>query len=126
MPRTQSPSTDAPPPQAQLRLRVNVGDASAIGPGKVELLEAIDRHRSISAAAKALGMSYRRAWLLIDEMNRLLKQPAITAAAGGSNGGGAELTDTGRQLVQLYRDIEARAFEQCRDGLARLLDLVAR
>ena len=78
----------------------------AIGPGKIALLEAIEASGSISAAAKQLGMSYRRAWLLVDEANRSLVHPAVRAAAGGKRGGGAQLTPTGIELCRRYRAIE--------------------
>lgn len=136
MPRAAAPSpapaparrrtaASGPRPELRLRMRVNVGEVNAIGPGKVALLEAVDEHHSISAAAKALGMSYRRAWLLIDELNRSLAAPAVTTAAGGSNGGGTQLTDMGHQLVQLYRGIEAQAQTACKADIGRLLALVA-
>lgn len=112
-------------PQFRLRMRVTVGEAIAVGPGKVALLEAVEAHRSISAAAKALGMSYRRAWLLVDELNRSLKEPAVTAAAGGVHGGGTELTDVGRQLIMLYRRIEERAMSACEEDIRRLTALVS-
>ncbi len=116
----------APRPELKLRMRVTLGDTNAIGPGKVALLEAVHEHHSISAAAKSLGMSYRRAWLLVDELNRALKSPAVTTAAGGANGGGTALTEVGLRLVALYRDIEAQAQHHCRDDIAKLLALVAR
>ncbi len=78
----------------------------AIGPGKVALLEAIARTGSITAAAKTLGMSYRRAWLLVDETNRCLVRPAVQAAAGGHHGGGTVLTLTGVELIRRYRALE--------------------
>jgi molybdate transport system regulatory protein len=78
----------------------------AIGPGKVALLEAIARTGSITAAARTLGMSYRRAWLLVDETNRCLLRPAVQAAAGGRHGGGTVLTPTGVELVRRYRALE--------------------
>ena len=81
----------------------------AIGPGKVALLEAIARTGSISAAAKALGMSYRRAWDLVDETNRCLIGPAVTTATGGSRGGGTSLTPLGEELVLRYRAAEREA-----------------
>jgi len=131
MPAAESPSpksrrTAATRPELRLRMRVTVGEAIAVGPGKVALLEAVDEHRSISAAAKALGMSYRRAWLLIDELNRSLKSPAVTTAAGGANGGGTALTEVGHRLIQLYRGIEAQAEQACRAEIGELLALVAR
>lgn len=115
-----------PRPQLRLRMRVVCGDTIAIGPGKIELLEAIQQHRSITAAAKALGMSYRRAWLLVDELNRSLKEPAVEAAAGGTGGGGTALTPMGLRVLGLYRDIEAQAQAACRDDIQRLLATVAR
>lgn len=78
----------------------------AIGPGKIALLEAIETTGSITAAAKQLGMSYRRAWLLVDEANRSLSHPAVKTAAGGRKGGGAELTPSGVELCRRYRAIE--------------------
>ena len=103
-------------------MRVVVGDTIAIGPGKVDLLEAIQAERSITAAAKSLGMSYRRAWLLVDELNRALKAPAVETAAGGSGGGGAALTPAGERVLALYREIEAA----CRDEIRQLLGTVAK
>lgn len=86
----------------------DVGGASSlwIGPGKVALLEAIRDTGSITSAAKALGMSYRRAWLLVDETNRCLVRPAVATASGGEHGGGTELTATGMELVARYRALE--------------------
>jgi molybdate transport system regulatory protein len=131
-----SPAKTAPParparaarvrPELRMRMRVMSGDLNAIGPGKIELLEAIQAHRSITAAAKALGMSYRRAWLLVDELNRALKSPAVETAAGGAGGGGTALTPTGLQVLALYRGIEEKAQLACRDDIQRLLGLVGR
>src|SRR5207247_369152 len=83
-------------PAVQFRVRISKGDDIAIGPGKVDLLEAIGETGSITSAAKRLGMSYRRAWLLIDTMNRCFKNPIVEAEAGGRSGGGTRLTATGR------------------------------
>jgi len=80
----------------------------AIGPGKIALLEAIAATGSIAAAAKTLRMSYRRAWLLVDETNRCLARPAVEASAGGEKGGRAVLTPTGAELVRRYRRVERR------------------
>src|SRR5260370_32163857 len=74
-------------PEVRFRMRIRQADAVAIGPGKIDLLEAVHQHGSISAAARSLGMSYRRAWLLIDELNRTLKAPATSSETGGSAGG---------------------------------------
>ncbi len=78
--------------QARPRLRIDFGADARLGPGKVELLVAIGETGSISAAGRRLGMSYRRAWLLVDQVNRLFREPAVMAVAGGSQGGGARLT----------------------------------
>jgi molybdate transport system regulatory protein len=94
---------------AKLMLRVDFGPNRAIGPGKIRLLEAIDRSGSISQAGRALGMSYRRAWLLIDDLNRCFREPVVEAQPGGARGGGAELTAFGRKLVRDYRAIEVEA-----------------
>ncbi|MGH8802861.1 MAG: winged helix-turn-helix domain-containing protein [Casimicrobiaceae bacterium] len=95
--------------EIQQRLRIRHGDDIAVGPGKVDLLEAIDAAGSITAAAKRLGMSYRRAWLLVDTMNRCFVQPVVVAESGGSHGGGARVTDTGREVVRRYRAMQAKA-----------------
>lgn len=103
--------------RATLRLRIVFPEERRIGPGKADLLEAIERTGSISSAARDLGMSYRRAWLLVDELGRLFKRPLVTTAAGGARGGGAELTDFGRALIAAYRRIEDRAAEAARAEL---------
>ncbi len=102
------------------------GEVIAIGPGKVALVEAIAQTGSITAAARSLGMSYRRAWLLLDELNRALKTPAVDSAIGGPHGGGSALTDAGRELIELYRRIEATAQQACEADIARLAALIAR
>ena len=93
----------------KLTLRVDAGGAHLLGPGKVRLLEAIERTGSISAAGRALGMSYRRAWLLVDELNRLFRERVVATQHGGPRGGGAGLTPFGRRLIDLYRDMERTA-----------------
>ncbi|MDM0106356.1 winged helix-turn-helix domain-containing protein [Variovorax sp. J22R24] len=95
--------------KVQFRLRIYRDDSIAIGPGKIALLEAIAETGSISAAGRQLGMSYRRAWMLIDEMNKALSSPAVSTAAGGSHGGGTALTAVGEQIVKHYRAIESTA-----------------
>ena len=94
---------------AQFRLRVKYGEEIAIGPGKIAILEAIAETGSISAAGRKLGMSYRRAWLLVDQMNHYFKEPVVQAATGGSQGGGTSLTDTGAEVIRLYRTIEKQS-----------------
>lgn len=111
-------------PTARFRLRVMAGESIAIGPGKIALLEAIAKTRSISAAARSIGMSYRRAWLLVDEINASSKQAAVASAKGGERGGGSELTPLGERLVALYRGIETEAARACSGDLAALLKLL--
>lgn len=94
---------------AQFRLRIKYGEEIAIGPGKIAILEAINETGSISAAGRKLGMSYRRAWLLVDQMNQYFKESVVQAATGGAQGGGTTLTPTGIEVVQLYRTIEQQA-----------------
>jgi molybdate transport system regulatory protein len=93
----------------RLTLRVDFGSSRSIGPGKIRLLEAIDRTGSISQAGRTLGMSYRRAWLLIDDMNQCFRHAVVSAKPGGPQGGGAVLTEFGAELVRDYRAIETAA-----------------
>jgi|SRR5690242_526999 len=93
----------------RLSIRIDLENGDRIGPGKIALLEAIRATGSISAAARALGMSYRRAWLLVEEINQALREPAVAAETGGRRGGGATVTPAGEQLVGLYRTIESHA-----------------
>ena len=99
------------------RLRILLGPDHRLGPGKFDLIEAIGETGSISAAGRQLGMSYRRAWLLVDQVNRMFRQPVVLAAAGGAHGGGAQLTPFGQALLAAYRRIEART----RDAIAEEL-----
>jgi|SRR6185437_1208796 molybdate transport system regulatory protein len=105
---------------ARLSLRVDLGAAGAIGPGKMRLLETIAATGSISAAGRALGMSYRRAWSLVDEMNACFRQPVVSVAIGGKAGGGATLTALGREVVRRYRSLETRAATAAAADLAAL------
>jgi molybdate transport system regulatory protein len=95
--------------QSRFRLRIGDDPDSSLGPGKVALLEAIEETGSISAAGRKLGMSYRRAWLLVDALNHAFNQPLITTATGGREGGGTALTPAGVDVVRRYRRIEALA-----------------
>jgi molybdate transport system regulatory protein len=94
---------------AVLTIRVDFGAYGYIGPGKIRLMELISKHGSISAAGKEMGMSYRRAWMLVDEINQIFKQPLVDKQMGGSGGGGARLTMLGRDVVSRYRAIEGAA-----------------
>jgi molybdate transport system regulatory protein len=111
-------------PTAKFRLRVMTGEVIAIGPGKIDLLVAIGETGSITSAAKSLDMSYRRAWLLLDQLNGSLRQPAVDSAKGGQHGGGSELTEVGRKLIDLYRRVELTAARASRDDMTRLLALL--
>lgn len=93
----------------QPRLRVLLGSAIAIGPGKADLLTAIGETGSISQAAQRLGMSYRRAWMLVDTMNRCFREPLVLAARGGVKGGGARLTPLGGEVLRRFQAMEAKA-----------------
>jgi molybdate transport system regulatory protein len=93
----------------QPRLRILLGAAIAIGPGKADLLDAIDRCGSISGAARELGMSYRRAWQLADVMNRAFRERLVEAGSGGRQGGGARLSPFGREVLSRYRAMEIKA-----------------
>lgn len=100
--------SDRPPP-ARLSLRIDFANGERLGPGKVRLLEAIAEHGSISAAGRSMGMSYRRAWLLVDALNGMFDGPLVGSHQGGSGGGGASLTARGEDVVRLYRQIEREA-----------------
>lgn len=108
-----------------LRQRILFGKAIAIGPGKAELLERIIDTGSISAASRQMGMSYRRAWLLVDTMNQCFSSPLIETAAGGSGGGGARITPLGEQVLALYRQIEEKTATAVADELSELSAFLA-
>lgn len=95
----------------RLTVRVDLGSDRAIGPGKVKLLESIASTGSISKAGRLLGMSYRRAWLLINDVNNCFKSPVVTTKPGGLHGGGAQLTPFGEEIIRTYRTIEATAMK---------------
>jgi molybdate transport system regulatory protein len=94
---------------AKLTLRIDFDNATRLGPGKVRLLEQIAERGSISAAGRGMGMSYRRAWLLVDDLNRCFKQPLVQTLRGGTGGGGAELSGFGLRVVETYRAMEREA-----------------
>ena len=94
-------------PLPPVRIRVLLG-AAQFGPGKADLLEKIGETGSISAAARQMRMSYKRAWQLVDEMNRMFARPLIDASPGGAHGGGATLTDLGARIAATYRSIEKK------------------
>ena len=90
-----------------VRFRVDLGREEAIGPGKIALLEQIGRGGSLSQAARELGMSYRRAWQLLDSLNHCFRERVAVTAKGGRRGGGATLTAFGRELIRIYREFDA-------------------
>ena len=92
----------------RLTIRLDFELGRRLGAGKIALLESIEKTGSISAAGRAHQMSYRRAWLLVDELNQLFSEPVVSAHHGGAKGGGAALTDQGRRIVTLYRGAEAK------------------
>lgn len=104
----------------KIKAQLYCGDEIAMGPGKADLLDAIAREGSISRAARAMGMSYRRAWLLVDGMNRCFTAPLVETHAGGGTVSGAQLTDAGRDILALYREVEDNL------GLVEKSDVLAR
>ena len=108
---------------AAVRFRVDFGRDEAVGPGKIALLEQIGRDGSLSQAARALKMSYRRAWLLLESLNGCFVEPVALTAKGGRGGGGATLTPFGRELIRAYRkldaEIQVRALRLLRPFLTR-------
>jgi molybdate transport system regulatory protein len=105
-------------PSLSLRIDLDTGDR--IGPGKVALLRAIDETGSISAAGRALNMSYRRAWRLIEELNASFKTPLVTSQTGGKSGGGAKLTALGKSVVRHYTAIETKSRKAAAPHLSAL------
>lgn len=104
----------------RLRIRIVFGEDEMIGPGKAELLERIDRCGSIAAAGREMGMSYKRAWELVGTLNAMFREPLVESTRGGPKGGGAVLTQAGREVLGLYRAFEQEAAEA---GAARLDEL---
>lgn len=92
----------------RIRFRVDFGDQCSVGFGKIELLEAIERTGSLSQAARSIDMSYRRAWVLVDSMNAGFAEPVVRASTGGAGGGGASLTEFGRQLIDSFRELQPK------------------
>lgn len=108
------------PHAPQVKLRIVFGEAAMLGPGKVLLLEHIRDTGSISAAGRALGMSYKRAWSLVEEMNAAFRTPLVDRARGGAGGGGAVVTDAGLAVIAAYRGFEAAACSAGKQELAQL------
>ncbi len=111
-PKTTRPARKRDPAASaalRLTLRLDVGGRPTLGPGKARLLELIGETGSISAAGRAMGMSYRRAWTLVDSLNASFAAPLVAARPGGAGGGGAMLLPPGAEVVRLYRALEQRA-----------------
>lgn len=112
------------PPAPALRLRIVFGGGAMLGPGKADLLEGIRETGSIAAAARAMNMSYKRAWMLVETMNAAFRAPVVQSSRGGSAGGGASLTQTGAAVLAEYRklqDITAEAGADRIDALQAML-----
>jgi len=107
--QTLTHPSEKEPPRAGLTIRVDFGAFGYLGPGKIALMELISKNGSITAAGREMGMSYRRAWLLVDEINHIFREPLVEKQMGGSGGGGARLTMLGRDIVGRYRAIEGAA-----------------
>ncbi|MEO6921154.1 MAG: LysR family transcriptional regulator [Collimonas sp.] len=108
-----------------IRLRVLQGETIAFGPGKAALLQAIQQSGSISAAARAIGMSYRRAWLLVEAMNQCFKLPLVATATGGAKGGGAQVTPMGQEVLSHYQAMQGRAEAAVAADMAYFAGLMA-
>lgn len=109
---------------ATLRLRLLFGDRLVFGPGKGELLARIGETGSIAAAGRAMGMSYKRAWALVEEMNAAFRAPLVQSARGGTGGGGARLTDAGIEVLEAYRRMLAATEKAAAPEVARIAALL--
>jgi len=121
-PARVSKAAKTPKPQIRILFR----KAIAMGPGKAALLEAIDRTGSISAAARDLEMSYRRAWLLVDTMNQCFRQPLVSTETGGQKGGGAHVTEFGHDVLRRYLEMEVKAATSVEGEMAQFVKLMAK
>lgn len=109
----------------RLRLRLHFGDDLTLGPGKADLLEHIRVAGSISEAGRRMGMSYKRAWSLVEEMNRAFRAPLVESARGGAKGGGAVLTETGLEVLAQFRALEALTLTEGAGRIAVIAALLA-
>jgi molybdate transport system regulatory protein len=110
---------------ARVSLRLGFSGEQALGPGKVRILELIGETGSISAAGRAMKMSYRRAWMLVDELNRMFRDPLVEARPGGLHGGGARLTEAGSDVVHRYREIESDVTTNSNANIEALENMIA-
>jgi molybdate transport system regulatory protein len=113
------------PDHPSISFRITLAPETLLGPGKADLLQAIDETGSIAAAGRRMGMSYKRAWYLIDTMNAYFREPVVISTKGGSARGGAQLTGTGRTVLKAYRRIEAKAGRAVARDLVTLASLAA-
>lgn len=111
--------------QASLTIRVDFGPYGYLGPGKIQLMGLILKHGSIRSAGKEMGMSYRRAWLLVDEINKIFRTPLVEKQMGGAGGGGAKLSDLGQEVLQRFRAIELASAKANAADLAALRSSLA-
>ena len=119
--RTPQPSAET---VLRPQLRISFRKSIAMGPGKADLLDAIAESGSISAAARKLGMSYRRAWVLVDTMNASFKSPLVETLTGGAQGGGAQVTELGHDVVKRYREMEKKACASVAREMGEFSDLM--
>lgn len=105
---------------SRIRLRAFLGSGHSLGPGKIQLLEAVQEHGSISAAARSMGMAYRHAWDLLDDMNCCFRQPVTEGTKGGRSGGGAIVTPFGEEVIRRFRNMERKAKKAMASNLAAL------
>lgn len=109
----------------KFRIRVVFGPDEMIGPGKAELLEHIGETGSIAAAGRKMGMSYKRAWQLVETLNRMFKTPLVESSRGGAKGGGATITETGQAVLEEYRALEAQARQAGQVHIDRLQQMLS-
>jgi molybdate transport system regulatory protein len=114
-----------PVKSVEARFRLRCREDIAMGPGKAELLEQVEKMGSIAEAAAQIGMSYMRAWTLIKTMQRCFKQPLVKVARGGAGHGGAELTETGKRVLALYREMEQASLRASRPSWQKILRLMS-
>lgn len=119
--KESGPETQSPP---RLRLRILFGTDAMLGPGKADLLEQIRKTGSIAGAGRAMAMSYKRAWSLVEEMNHAFRAPLVDSSRGGARGGGAHLTETGEEVLANYRALEETIAEAGADRIETLRGLL--
>ena len=119
------PAVMVKPRKIRPQVRILIGAATALGPGKVRLLEAIAETGSISGAARSMKMSYRRAWMLVDAMNRSFRGDLVVTLTGGKGGGGARITDLGLDVLRRYHEMEAKAEASVLKEVTEFAELMA-